>query len=55
MRGDRDTGERIFGADYYQNMMLWFVPAALAGKDMTGMFEEDGLVSRVLRAGRREQ
>jgi uncharacterized protein (DUF608 family) len=52
MRGDRDTGERIFGSDYYQNMMLWFVPAALAGEDMTGMFDERGLATRVLKAGR---
>ena len=50
MRGDKDTGERTFGADYYQNMMLWFVPAALAGEDMTGPLKEGGLVSRVLRA-----
>jgi uncharacterized protein (DUF608 family) len=50
MRGDKDTGERTFGADYYQNMMLWFVPAAMAGEDMAGPLKDGGLVSRVLRA-----
>ena len=34
-RGDCDTGQRTFGADYYQNMMLWAVPAALRQGDMT--------------------
>ena len=51
MRGDRDTGERVFGADYYQNMMLWFVPAAMQGKDMKAMFATDGIVLRVIEAG----
>ncbi|OFX17751.1 MAG: hypothetical protein A2Z18_01820 [Armatimonadetes bacterium RBG_16_58_9] len=29
MRGDADTGERTCGNDYYQNMMLWALPAAI--------------------------
>jgi uncharacterized protein (DUF608 family) len=53
MRGDIDTGERAFGADYYQNLMLWALPAALAGGDMTLPLGEDGLVARVLKAGKR--
>ena len=32
MRGDVDTGERIFGNDYYQDLMLWSLPAAFAGQ-----------------------
>ena len=32
MRGDVDTGERTFGNDYYQDMMLWSLPAAIEGK-----------------------
>lgn len=55
IRGDMDTGQRHFGADYYQNMMLWFVPAALASQDMTGSLEEGGLVRRVIRAARGER
>jgi len=27
MRGDADTGERSFGQDYVQNMILWSLPA----------------------------
>jgi len=33
MRGDVDTGERTYGNDYYQDMMLWSLPAALERKD----------------------
>lgn len=51
-RGDKDTGERVFGADYYQNMMLWSLPAALIGKDISGPARAGGLVDRVIRAGR---
>jgi hypothetical protein len=52
IRGDMDTGQRHFGADYYQNLMLWFVPAALAEQDMTGPMKDGGLVDRVIRAAR---
>ena len=50
VRGDVDTGQQAFGADYYQNMMLWAVPAALDGKDIKGPMERGGLVDRVLKA-----
>ena len=50
-RGDKDTGQRTFGADYYQDMMLWAVPAALAGEDLTGPCRPGGLVARVIEAG----
>ena len=46
-RGDMDTGQRAFGADYYQNMMLWALPAALRGQDIAGPAQADGLVARV--------
>jgi uncharacterized protein (DUF608 family) len=52
MRGDADTGERTFGNDYYQDMMLWSLPAALAGEDVSGPCKRGGLVDRVLRATR---
>lgn len=55
IRGDMDTGQRHFGADYYQNMMLWFAPAAIAGEDMVGPTKEGGLVSRVIRAARGDE
>jgi hypothetical protein len=51
-RGDMDTGQRAFGADYYQNMMLWGVPAALNGQDLSAPARSGGLVARVIAAGR---
>jgi hypothetical protein len=27
------TGKRVYGSDYYQNMMLWAIPAAVERKD----------------------
>jgi len=52
MRGDEDTGERTYGHDYYQDMMLWSLPAALQGTDLSGPAKRGGLVDRVLRAAR---
>jgi uncharacterized protein (DUF608 family) len=51
-RGDRDTGERAYGADYYQNMMLWSVPSALKGEDCSGPIFPGGLVNKVIEAGK---
>jgi uncharacterized protein (DUF608 family) len=53
MRGDQDTGERVFGNDYYQDMILWSLPAALAGTDVSAPCKPGGLVSRILQAGQR--
>jgi uncharacterized protein (DUF608 family) len=52
MRGDVDTGERTYGTDYYQDMMLWSLPAALDGKDLSAEAKPGGLVDRVTRAAR---
>jgi len=52
MRGDVDTGERTFGNDYYQDMMLWSLPAALAGEDVSAPTRPGGLVDRILRAAK---
>ena len=55
MRGDQDTGERGFyngGHDYYQNMILWHLPAALAGQDLGGPAKPNGLVERVIQAAK---
>ncbi len=51
LRGDVDSGERVFGNDYYQNMMLWSLPAALAGQDLTAPCAPGGLVQRIIEAG----
>ncbi|MHB9038458.1 MAG: GH116 family glycosyl hydrolase, partial [Armatimonadota bacterium] len=50
MRGDVDTGERTFGNDYYQDMMLWSLPAALEDKPLDAPCKPNGLVNRVIRA-----
>ncbi len=47
-----DTGEQTFGEDYYQNMMLWFLPAALQSKDLSAVCSRGQLVDRIIRAGR---
>jgi hypothetical protein len=46
-----DNAKFLWGADYYQNMMLWCLPAAIAGQDLTGPCKKDGLVERIIRAG----
>ncbi len=53
MRGDADTGERTYGNDYYQDMMLWSLPAAILGQDFSGPTKRGGLVARIIRAARR--
>jgi len=52
MRGDVDTGERTFGNDYYQDMMLWSLPAAIDGIDFGAPAKPGGLVYRLLAASR---
>ena len=52
VRGEADTGQRAFGADYYQNMMLWAVPAALLAHDLAGPTQSGGLIATILEAGR---
>ncbi len=48
LRGD--TGEVVYGGDYYQNMMLWALVAALKGQDVSGPVTAGGLVERILCA-----
>ena len=52
MRGDVDTGERTFGNDYYQDMMLWSLPAALEGHELDAPTKPGGLVNRVIAAAK---
>jgi hypothetical protein len=52
---DAETGRRWYGSDYYQNMMLWSVPAVLAGsRDLAGPCRAGGLVERIIEAGKSE-
>jgi uncharacterized protein (DUF608 family) len=50
-----DTGDRLFGSHYVQNMMLWAVPAALEGKDLAQFCAPGGLVERALQAANPEK
>ena len=50
VRGDVDTGERSYGNDYFQDLMLWSMPAAIAGKDFGAPAKPGGLVDRMIRA-----
>jgi hypothetical protein len=54
MRGDLDTGERVFGNDYYQDMMLWSLPAAIANRDLSDPAKPGGFVARIIQAARRQ-
>ncbi len=45
------TGERISGYDYYQNMMLWALPAAIESADLREHCAPGGFVSRIIAAG----
>jgi hypothetical protein len=48
-----DTGDRLFGSHYDQNMMLWALPAALQGKDIASFCAPGGFVDRILHAARK--
>jgi len=48
-----DTGQRWFGTDYYQDMMLWAMPSAIMGKDIHAPCAPGGLVERVIQAGKK--
>jgi uncharacterized protein (DUF608 family) len=54
MRGDEDTGERTYGHDYYQTMMIWSLPAAMEGKGLSAPTNPGGLVDRVIKAACQE-
>ena len=47
---DGRSGEKTFGTDYYMPMMIWAVPAALAGEDLAGVCRADGIIGRILEA-----
>ena len=50
-----DDGRRTYGSDYFQNMVLWAVPAALENQDLTGPCEPGGLAYRVLEAAKKRE
>lgn len=42
----------VWGMEYYQNLMLWCLPAAIEGTDVAGACREGSLVDRIIRAGK---
>jgi uncharacterized protein (DUF608 family) len=46
-----DTGERCFGTDYYQNMLLWTLPAAINQQTMMDITRPDGFIAQIIQAG----
>ena len=38
------------GCDYYQNLVVWSIPAAVSGEDLAGPCRPGGLVDRLLSA-----
>ena len=48
-------GERYSGTDYFQNMTLWAVPAAMKGKDLASLCAPGKLIDRVIKAGCRNE
>ncbi len=47
-----DTGQRTFGSDYYQNLILWALPAAFQEQDLQASCGPGGLVERILAASK---
>ena len=47
------TGKRVYGSDYYQNMMLWALPAAIERKDLAQASRPGGLIDRVMNAAKK--
>ncbi|OFX17752.1 MAG: hypothetical protein A2Z18_01830 [Armatimonadetes bacterium RBG_16_58_9] len=44
------TGKRFGGSDYYHNMLLWSLPAAMEGEAVDAPCKPGGLVARILKA-----
>jgi uncharacterized protein (DUF608 family) len=48
---EKDDGRATFGSDYYQNMILWMLPAAMQAKDLRTFCEPGGFVDKIIQAG----
>lgn len=45
-------GRKLFGADYNQQSVIWSLPAAMQGKDVSAPYKPGGVVFEMLRAAR---
>ena len=56
MCGDVDSGKAAGDtSDYYMNMMLWSLPAAIDGKDFGAPVRPAGLVDRIIQAAKQDE
>ncbi|MCL2666043.1 MAG: GH116 family glycosyl hydrolase, partial [Defluviitaleaceae bacterium] len=46
-------GHKMFGSDYNQMGVIWFLPAAMEGTDITGPMREGHLVQSILEAAKK--
>jgi uncharacterized protein (DUF608 family) len=47
---DGATGKATYGTDYYQNLILWCLPAAITGEDLKNSAAPGSLVARIIKA-----
>ena len=47
-----DALKWVNGNDFDMNMLLWAIPAAMEGEDLSGPCQPGGLVDRMIQAGR---
>lgn len=47
---DGTTGTRIYGNDYYQDLVIWSMPAALNRQELSEPCQPGGLVDRMIQA-----
>ena len=52
IRGDSDTGERAFGSDYYQNMMLWSVLPVIEKKGIKEYIKKDSIINQIINCNK---
>ena len=48
---DPSDGHPIWGSDYYSNLVIWAMPMALAGQDISQFAAPGGLLTRLLQTG----
>ena len=46
-------GVRTVGSDYYQNTIIWAIPAALKGQTLDELYQKAGLVSQMITAAKK--
>lgn len=47
-----NDGRKVFGSDYNQQSVIWFLPSALAGGDAATPARDGGIIERILKAAK---